>query len=449
MVNSKVSIIINQKFLYSLRPENVVKIGIIFFFITLIIAPVELVGNISLKAFSYIALCLVGFFIGCKCVRANNKNVPKRISFEINKGQLSRIYSLSLIFAIFGVFTKFIDVFLIRGVSWNLSTVENQEAIAEGGGNPISIISAILIFFTYIPVSIDCLAKHLHKKNVKILSFLIFASNLLDCLSTGSRFALIRPLVYFTLLICLTRSLENISRKKIVIIVFTSFFILGNLVGSMFLKRLQDMNLDELVSVAAETGGYAKNVPVSKNYQDIMDATKDKWFYPYIFTYVNVTQYITHAVFEFPDVMDFVDKKDRHFFGQSTFFVYSKFINKLTGKTNDVKTEIEEYNLRPGIWSTFFFSWYLDFGWFGIFLFMLTGVFAKKLWARAFLDHNIYYIPITLFLTIIWALLLQLNYIQGSGTYAITIFLLVALFCHQGRISDLQKHYQSSLKLHK
>lgn len=436
---SKIKIILDQRFLFSLRPENIARLGIVLFFITLIIAPVQLIGNISIKAFSYIFLCLIGFVIGCQVVRVTKNNIPDYISFYISKNKLDKTYKVFLVLSIIGVVCKFIDVFLIRGVSWSVSTVENQDALSEGGGNLFSIVSAILIFITYLPITIDYIARDYHTKREKNFSILIFATNLLDCLSTGSRFALIRPIFYFAILLLLSGTLKKYSTKKILTIVVMSILVLGNIIGAMFLRRLQDMNLDAAMSLAAEYGGYAKNVPVSEGYLELMNNSKEEWYYPYLYTYVNVTQYITHAVFEFPDVMDFVDKNDKFFYGESTFFVYTKFINKLTGSKEDISKNISKYNLRPGIWSTFFFSWYLDFGWFGIFLFSLLGVLAKKMWANAFIRHNIYYIPITIFFTLIWLLLLQLNYIQGSGTYAITIFIIVGLLCNQGKIYNLKK----------
>lgn len=81
----------------------------------------------------------------------------------------------------------------------------------------------------------------------------------------------------------------------------------------------------------------------------------------------------------------------------------------------------------PGIWSTFFFLWYLDFGWMGIVFMFIFGYFAKKVWANVYYLHNILYLPLLCFLSIVLLLILQLNYIAGSGTYALFSFVTLPL----------------------
>lgn len=430
MIDNTVSVKINQKFLYSLRPEKIIFLGIVVFIVALCIAPIDINGNLSLSALAYIVINLLFFFAGSSLIKSKKNKGYKFIEFNVKRRRLARIYRFFIIIASIAVVFKCIDTFLIRGVSWTASTTENTDAIAEGGGNLFSIIVAMIIFSTYIPITIDKLCPNLNNKSHKRLAAILFFFNLLDCLSTGSRFALIRPLIYFFLLSSLCGGLKN--NKRIILIASLVILVLGNLIGTLMLRRMEDMHIDEISSMAAENGGFADKVPAKISFQTFMSNSRDTWYYTYLFTYVNVTQYVTHAVFEFPAVKDNVDAKGDYFYGASTFMVYAKFFQKIFGM-GDISEEITKHNLRPGIWSTFFFSWYLDFGWFGPILFLFVGFFSKYFWYRAYSKHDILYIPIVLFMTIVWLLVLQLNYIQGSGTYAITLFLLIPVLFHIGK----------------
>lgn len=409
--------------MYALRPENVLFISVGALFIVFLIAPVKITGHVTFKSISYIVLCISGFIAGCKLINSKKRNDD--ISFKTKRKKIAKIYKVFFYLSLLAITLKTIDLYYLRGVSWTASTTENTETLSEGGGNIFSIVSSIFIFSTYIPVTLNFLAKELNTKKSKKYALLIFGYNLFDCIITGSRFALIRPIVYFTLLLFVSGTMNGKINKWVILASAVGVTVVANLVGAMFLRRLSDMNIDELASLRAEYAGYASTVPISDQYQKLMIESYGEWYYTYLFTYANVTQYISHAVFEFPAVMDYVDQKGDLLYGKSTFFVYIKFINKVLGSEEDITKAIDDHNLRPGIWSTFFFSWYLDFGWFGIFLFYLVGLFSKWVWKQTYAYRNFYFIPLVLFGTIIWSLTLQLNYIQGSGTYAITIFLLL------------------------
>jgi len=434
-MNDYLTVRINQRHLYSLRPENVIIKGVIVFLVALIIAPVNIKGGWSWPHLSYIIINLIAFYVGCKFIRVTAPDSDEYTEFEVDADRLELIYKWSFRLACVAIVFKLVDTFFIRGVSWYASTLENQDLLSEGGGNLFSIVCAMLIFTTYIPVTIDMLCRDWHSCKIKIISGVIFFFNILDCVSTGSRFALIRPLVYFGLLYYVTGELPKRNRIKIIMASAAGILVLLFFVGSMFIRRLNDMNLNEYNSIKAEYHGYASTVPATDSFVNLMKDSQHEWYYPILFSYAHVTQYIIHAVFEYPAVMDYVDKKGDFLYGQSTFMVYTKFFQKFLGGEN-IQKKINEHNLRPGIWSTFFFSWYLDFGWLGPFLFLFVGWFSKKLWYEAYSEDNILFIPILLFLSIIWLLVLQLNYIQGSGTYAITTFLVLAYVCSLDKYSE-------------
>lgn len=425
VMEEKIRIVLNLNFFYKLRPENVMKYGIIFFFIILIIAPIRINGELTFDAFSYIVLNIIAFTSGCLLIKVERRVHPF-LEFYVDQTTLKKVYTILFRLAIFAIVMKIIDNFFIRGISWSATTLENMDSISEASGNLYSILASIFVFTTYLPITIDYLAEDLNSKSTKIISQCLFWFNCLDCLSTGSRFMLVRPIVYFLLLLGVTGKYAFLNKKSLTIGIVIGIFVV-NAIGSMMLRRLNDMGLSEFGAIEAAYGGAAKTVPVKSSYRDLMKDSKNDWYYVYLYSFVNICQYETHAVFEFPAVKNFVDQKNDLLYGRSTFMVYDKFFNKIWGNGKNIQTEINEHNLRPGIWSTFFFSWYLDFGWFGIVVFFIMGFISKYLWLKVYEGLNILYIPITLFMSMVWALTLQLNYIQGSGTYALTTFLLIPL----------------------
>lgn len=429
-LSNKTLVRIDIPFLYKLRPEYIMFLGVAFFCVVLLLSPINVKGNISTEAFLYLFLNIVAFISGCLMIRAPKSEKPF-VEFYVKGDTLRRLYRFSFTIAIIAIGLKIYDSFFIRGISWTASTLENSELIYESRGNIFSVLASILVFTTYLPITIDMLAKGLNPKKLKFFAGLILFYNCLDCIATGSRFSLVRPIVYFVLLLGITGGLKKISLSK-----FLGFFvatiIVVSLIGELRLRRMSDMNMDVVSSIASGSiqanKSHTRYVPVNDSFKELMIRSKDKWYYTLLYSYTNMCQYLTHAVFEFTPVMEYVDKKGDFFYGKSTFMVYGKFWEKVFGSDTEITNEINKHNLRPGIWSTFFFSWYLDFGWMGILLFFFVGYFTKFLWYKVYYHHNILFVPIVLFQVIVWALTLQLNYIQGSGTYAITLFLSLPLF---------------------
>lgn len=425
---------INSRFIYVLRPENVIRVVLVIFAIVFLLAPIDVQGEVSLKAYLYIGLSILSFLLGCSAIF-----VPKAddrcMIFQVDTLRLRKTYRIFFYLSIIALAFKFYDTIFIRGVKYSLtaSTYDNYDAMAEGAGNIFSIISSILIFSTYIPLTINLLAKNLNGIPQKMCGWIFICLNMADSVGSGSRFMLVRPLAYILLILLASDTLHfNIThsfKKFALCVIFV--LIIGNIIGGMYIRRLNDMSRSPINAIKGVSEGYARYVPAKAEYVELMESSEDKWYFNYLFTYANVSQYITHAVFEFPAVMDYVDRQGDYYYGLSTFMVFTKFFTKLFNLDYDINKEISSHNLRNGIWSTFFFSWYLDFGWFGIILMWPLGLFAKWVWKKVYVDLDILYLPLLLFFTMVWSLILQLNYIQGSGTYAICMFLFLGICFRQ------------------
>jgi len=349
------------------------------------------------------------------------------LTIQVNIPKLTKIYNLTFWLGFIGVVFRYYDLFFFRGLSLASTTLENMEMATEESGNIFSIVASLLIFNAYIPLTIDLVCDKLNTRKRKILTLLVFFSLMINALLSGSRFAIITPLVYWFILLLYAGKIKiRWSVKNVAIGLFILLGV-GYLIGALFIRRLNEQDVTAVMAVSSVTGGYSDKVPATASFQRLLSESEDEWYYVYLFTYSNITQYGTHAIFEFPVVKKFIDQKNDHYYGTATFSVITKFILKIFNSPYNILEQIYKHNARPGIWSTFFFLWYLDFGWMGIVFMFIFGYFAKKVWANVYYLHNILYLPLLCFLSIVLLLILQLNYIAGSGTYALFSFVTLPL----------------------
>ncbi len=409
-------IAINRKFIYKIRPEKMILFAIIFWVFCYIFSPVEPRESPSLISIIYIGLCLLFFSFGCLFVK--HKRKLKNITIEVSNDILDKIYLVTYILGAIGVVFNYYDMFFLRDASLLFSD-EGELEVSEGG-NIFSLISGMLIFFTYVPVTLDILCPRLHKWPLKAISLITYIATALSAAITGSRFAIIIPFVYLIFLLLYTKKLStSITKRNIAIFVFI-LLLVGYVVGGLFLKRIELQGRDS-VDVTLDSDGYANKVPISKEYAKYMTENQDDFTYTFLFAYSNVVQYELHAIYEFPAVMEAIDKKGDYFYGQATFAVFVKFFYKLIKSDYNLIADLTNHNPKPGIWTTFFFQWYLDFWWFGVLLMFPMGFICKLLWRKLYMG-GVLLLPLVLFVSIIWLLVLNLNQIAGSGSYALFSF---------------------------
>lgn len=189
----------------------------------------------------------------------------------------------------------------------------------------------------------------------------------------------------------------------------------------LFIQRLTIQNKTVFDSTESSTGGYSDKVPPKDYYVELMSENQNNpAILGFLFAYVQTTQYAIHGLWEFPLVKENIDKHGYRTYGSSTFWVIDKFLYKFGIGIDPELTFL--YNARPGIWSTFFFNWYLDFGYWGIPLMFFLGMFVKHVWNKIRYNYNIFYLPLLLFFMLVFMYIMQLNRFVGTGTYALVSF---------------------------
>jgi hypothetical protein len=290
-----------------------------------------------------------------------------------------------------------------------------------------SIIAGMLIFFTYIPVTIDVVCPKLNKKYVKIMAMVVFFMTAIVAIITGSRFAIILPVVYFIILMLYARKISFKIRIKNILILLAIVSIVGYVVGGLFLSRMALLGQDGAERVSDKMG-YTRKVPFGKSYTTLMKKYEDSFLYTYLFSYSNIVQYEAHAVYEFPEFMNYIDERGDFFYGQATFWVYAKLVYKVIGSDYDLLQDLMSHNSTPGLWGTFFFQWYLDWGWFGVFMMFFMGIISKQIWRSVYENCQILTLPLLIFTSMIWLMVLNLNQISTQGAYAIFSFVTLIMF---------------------
>lgn len=425
-------VIVNRSFIYKLRPERIVILAVLFLAACLLFGPIDPVNTFTLYSSSYIFLCILSFLLGTRLVK--NRKLPDA-TIHVRRRRILIIYWVTFILGLTGVLLKIYDYISIRNLAFLLSDEGSSDGI-EGGGTLISITSGILCFFAYIPITLDKVIKGFHGKITQTIAIIVFFSTAINVLINGSRFSMVVPLIYFLFLLGYNGSLSLKFTKKNLLRLFVVVLIFGYLIGGVFLIRLEIMGQDPVDKIKSTTS-YPKYVPATDNFANIMEYSKGTFAMPFLFAYSNIVQYEAHGILEFPFVMDYIEKRGNHFYGAASFTGIAKFIAKISGSKKDWSYEIvENYALRPGIWATYFYTWYLDFGWWGVFFMYFMGLFAKLAWKMVYYKKNILFTPIMILSAIIWCFIMNLNLIGGIFFYGIFVFLLVPFSCRWFSVKD-------------
>ncbi|WP_222428672.1 hypothetical protein [Lutibacter sp. Hel_I_33_5] len=138
-----------------------------------------------------------------------------------------------------------------------------------------------------------------------------------------------------------------------------------------------------------------------------------------------ISQYYVHGVFEFDNLVKFYKNKPHKLtLGKYTFFTLNRFTNKY-GITNTDLEKIQLLHPRGYTFITFFGGLFLDFGWYGVIIMFLYGMFQRYSYNQILINKN-EFLPLFIFLLFVNFFMLTFNYLRGLGIYIILVcFLLI------------------------
>ena len=131
----------------------------------------------------------------------------------------------SAVLSIITVVLKYVDWFFVRGFSVGLdSFADNMLSSEEHQTSVISLLSALVACVPYIPVTLNMIFPIYNGKKAKFIAFVLFFMTAVGSIVTGSRFALINPLLFLTF-IWVSLNKNRIFTIKRLIIGFIATFL--------------------------------------------------------------------------------------------------------------------------------------------------------------------------------------------------------------------------------
>ncbi len=409
-----------------LAPSRALVCGWAVYFALFFVAPVRVVVPVASGPMLYLLVSCVMFLAGCWTHRIWR---PKPET-DLTRGglQLQSLFTIVTTAAVIGIGLRIYDRFFLRGASLAEDVLLRRESLENAGSNIFSMFAAGLFPFCFVVLFVFFLRPRDGKRHPfrLLFSLCVFALPGLNAILVGSR-SIILTSVLLMSVYAFYFGMLRINGRSVSTIILTSILLLF-LFTSVFLDRLQAMGLAPESSVY--NSDYAASLKPNGWIAQKIDNPGSLLASNTYFTYLNLTQYAVHGVFEFSYL--YQNFTGAHTWGADTFSMYYKlgaFIFGLPGFEDRVLAA----EPNSGVFTTFFGPLFIDFGWFGPLLVFGFGLVAQALWTQVRrgdvgLAPFYFYLVIVIFLSPIVNLLSN-----GEGLFILTSFALFWLGTRRNR----------------
>jgi oligosaccharide repeat unit polymerase len=408
------------------KPANIALIGILIWGLIWLAAPLKSINPISLSSALFIALCYVGFFLGCLfagqflgggVTRHHIWNGP------VNK----RAVIISAIVGVLGMAMRYYDRSVIRGVEYGQSSAEVREALTNAAASGWGIIGSVLLPFCFLPLMYVLAAKWNRQQLPMLIGALaVFSMPMIESLAQLSRsIMLMTVFMLFVAVSCFKFNGNPVHRK----ILYTSLTAAAGLVflsSAIFAVRLNDNGVAFEDSVIDSV--YAANIgPTPEAVDNLVNGSPIvSQFYRAV---LPNSMYYLSGVYEFsllwerPDVQEFG-------YGSYMFSPFVKVANLALDNPGSLLDE-ETLAYRTGVFNTFFGPVWIDFGWVGPAFCLLFGFVTTRLGDSA-RSGNFASAPLYFYGVVIAFYMPVINYLSsGYGLFVISSFGLFALLANR------------------
>lgn len=408
------------------KPEQLALAGLLVYLALWIVAPLEAESPLSITALLYITLCFGAFFSGCI---AGNRN-QILIQPPVNQLQPARKaagmhwfwFWLSL--GVVGIMFRLFDKFVLRNAILFGSAIENREALADTTAGVLSTIGGVLYPFCYLPLFMLWIQERKFTKSAAHLKWIAILVAMLPTIEallllSRSQMLLAFGMLYFS--ISCTLYDGRALPKKLIFPILLSLGILVGVSGLTFLIRLDDMERQLLDSL--QTSAYAELLGPSDLAMRILTGENSVFSIAFA-NAIPFFQYYLHGLYEFsllwerPDVQIFS-------YGAEHLFPYVKFASIIGIFDKSLITQ--DLYFREGVFTTFFGSLWVDFGWFGLFVIFGLGFISKRI-AVAAKSISSSFLPIYSFICVVIFFMPVVNLIvSAQGMYVANAFIIFHL----------------------
>lgn len=392
----------NDKFLYKIRPVKTVLITFLVWAFLFFTAPLEVKIDINWMSYALMALGIFSFLIASW--------LPARSfrSYSITINKLKEIFLIILIIGAIGTLLKFVDSFVIRGVSLGSGSMTNRELQETGSGNIIGIFGSILAPFSYLPLFLIWKYKLKLWLPLKWGTYFLFFSQTLIAFSLGARSLILVSLLFFVLILLFLQKIKLRFRSYILIAIAGIGVVV--FMNYIFIQRTKEFLGDSVYDIVLSESAFnytASSSPEFKrSFRNMSDLEQS-----ISFSYIVTTQYCTHGVLEFSYLYD--NLSHPHTKGSVLFSVYYRFLAKVS-PVSLKEEKIEDIVPRSGVYTTFFGPLYVDFGWLLIVFMFLFGRIVKIVFETA-LKGNDWAILMYFYFFIVLMFFPVTNFINGVG----------------------------------
>lgn len=396
-------------------PERIALAGILLYVGLLVITPLEVVFPPAWDALLYLLLSYCAFLFGALLMKKRHKN--RRFEVKEKLLGLRAFWIYSLLGAV-GILIRIYDRYVNRGASAVESALEARELIAEAAAGPLASVGAVLYPFCYIPL-ILVWSKVLVKNDSRIAKWsalVLFCLPALDALLLLSRSQMIVALsmMYFTATCGLYGGRWFPRQMGLPVIAGVMGLVAVSIFS--FVTRLDQMNMDLAFSILNSVYGYT--IKPNDLTMDLMNRSDSLGN---LFAgIVPIFQYYLHGLLEFGLLWD---RPDGQVFGYglSHFAPYYKALS-IFGLASSLESESLYY--RNGVFTTFFGTLWMDFGWFGPLVMILFGAVCKYVAEKAKAGY-LQALPLHIYLCVVIFFMPVVSFlISAQGMYVINTFVL-------------------------
>lgn len=398
-------------------PERVALAGILTYCFLFALAPLDLVFPVSWGALGYLVFSYSTFFLGC-LLGGRQKTSIRFVKENVAKFRAREFWFYMFVGAA-GMAIRVYDKYVNRGAGVGESALEVREMLADASAGPLASLGAVLYPFCYIPLIILWARRNSagERGAAKWLATLLFISPAIDSLMLLSRSQLLVSLAMMYFAVACVVYKGKFFPRPLFVPVLIGGVALTVISVVAFMTRLDQMQMDLAFSIMNSVYGYTIT-PNQMAWEFIGEG--DSFLGSAVGALLPILQYYLHGLFEFFLLWN---RPDGQSFGYGAQHL-APYIKAFTVFGLAPETQYESLYYRPGVFTTFFGTLWMDFGWFGPLIMLVFGFVCKRIADRArrgvlavlplhsYLCVVIFFMPVVSFL------------ISAQGAYVINTFVL-------------------------
>jgi hypothetical protein len=410
-------------------PIRVAIAGLLVWALLWLVSPLRMMMEIQWNTIIYITLCYVAFAAGCGWVihfqtPQNDTVAILDRPIYVGKSLSSRLYWYCVAGGFLAMGLRVFDRIVLRGVSYAADSASVRDALSNTGFSVYSAIGSILMPFCFIPLLLLISAGKKRGKYAKyIIAILLFSLPILESLAQLSRSVLLLTIAFGVVATSLLRFKGQVFQARFLIPMLVSALALLLISSVIFTQRLSDYNrnLDDSLVTSAYAEAFIPN-------EDAMMALHSQnglkaQFYE---SYLPASMYYLSGFYEL-DLL--LNRPDEQGFasGRYMFDSYIRIYDMLFGSKYAIDTSYDsQYIYRNGVFTSFFGTIWVDFGYLSIIFMCIFGYICQKL--SVIIKRKEKYMPLYTFFMVATFYMPVVNFVtMGFGFFMIHGFLVYLL----------------------